>query len=301
MSRQLRVTVVVDNTLFRTDLLSEHGVSFWIEAGDQRILFDTGQGPALQLNAKSLGIELATANAIALSHGHYDHGGGLANAWTATERRPLYLHAAALATRYRDAKMIGLPQPVRELVEQHMDAVRFSDRPTEIAPGVWLTGYLPRRHPEEAAEPEPFFFDSAGQQHDPLLDDQALYFVTNTGVIVLLGCAHAGVINTLEYVSELTGGAPLRLVIGGLHLRAVSKQRLTWTVAKLQLLNPQLLVPAHCTGEPATAALAATFGERCRTCLSGNSPETGTLLIILNKINSMGMGVDSREIKVLHR
>ena len=89
-------------------------------------------------------------------------------------------------------------------------------------------------------------------------------------VIVLLGCAHAGVINTLDYVSALTGGTPLRAVIGGLHLRAASEQRLTWTVAKLQLLNPQLLVPAHCTGKPATAARAATFGERCRTCGAGH-------------------------------
>ena len=270
MSRQLRVTVVVDNTLFRKELQSEHGLSFWIETRDQHILFDTGQGPALQPNAKSLGIELATANAIALSHGHYDHGGGLANTWTATERMPLYLHAAALATRYRDAKMIGLPQPVRELVVQHIDAVRFTNRPTEIAPGAWLTGYIPRRHPEEADEPEPFFFDSAGQQPDPLLDDQALYFVTNAGVIVLLGCAHAGVINTLDYVSELTGGIPLRAVIGGLHLRAASDQRLTWTVAQLQRLNPKLLVPAHCTGTPATAALAASFGERCHACGAGH-------------------------------
>jgi len=264
MNRQLRVTVVVDNTAHNPDLLTEHGLCFWIEAGEKRLLFDTGQGAAVRANAGTLGLPLEQAEAIALSHGHYDHTGGLAEAWTTAT--PLYLHPAALTVRYRGAKMIGLPQPVRELVAQHMDAVRFTNQPTEIVPGAWLTGYVPRQHSEEETEPEAFFLDPDGRQRDPLLDDQALYIVTGTGVIVLLGCAHAGVINTLDYVRELTGDAPLRAVIGGMHLRVASERRLAWTVAQLQRLNPQMLVPAHCTGATAAERLAAAFGDRCRPC-----------------------------------
>ena len=273
MNQQWHVTVVVDNTARNRNLLAEHGLCFWINAGDQQILFDTGQGMALQHNARSLGIELAGANAIALSHGHYDHTGGLVEAWTLPDRMPLYLHPTALAVRYRvsggTTKEVSMPRPVREWVAYHMTSLHYTHQPTEIAPGIWLTGYVPRHHPEEAAEPEPFFLDPNGQQRDSLVDDQALYLVTSTGVIVLLGCAHAGVINTLDYIRDLTGYAPLRAVIGGMHLRAVSTARLVWTVAQLQRLDPVILVPAHCTGALATEALAAAFGDRCRLCGAG--------------------------------
>jgi len=273
MNRQLHVTVVVDNTARNPDLLAEHGLCFWIEDGGHRLLFDTGQGAAVRANAGTLGVPLEQAEAIALSHGHYDHTGGLAEAWMTPAATPLYLHPAALAPRYRvsggTAKEISMPRPVRDLVAHHMTSLRYTNQPTEIAPGAWLTGYVPRRHPEEEEEPEPFFLYPSGQQRDPLMDDQALYLVTVTGVIVLLGCAHAGVINTLDYIRDLTGNAPLRAVIGGMHLRAASAARLAWTVAQLQRLNPGMLVPAHCTGAPATEALAAAFGDRCRPCGAG--------------------------------
>ncbi len=275
----IRVIVIVDNTAHRPDLRTEHGFACWIETGDARLLFDTGQGAALAPNAQTLGIELARADAIALSHGHYDHTGGLPSAWAAPANTPLYLHAGALAARYRvsggTAKEISMPRPVRELVAQHMESVRYVSQPTEIAPGAWLTGYVPRRHHEEVAEPEPFFLDPSGQRPDALVDDQALYLVTGTGVIVLLGCAHAGAINTLDHIRDLTGNAPLQAVIGGMHLRAASAERLAWTVAQLQRLNPGLLVPAHCTGAPAAAALAMAFGDRCRPCGAGATFDFG--------------------------
>ena len=275
----IRLTIIVDNTAQRPDLRTEHGFACWIKTGTTCLLFDTGAGPVLRSNAAALGVHLESANAIALSHGHYDHTGGLAEAWTTPDATPLYLHAGALGVRYRvsggTAKEISMPRPVRELVAQHMTSLRYTNQPTAIAPGAWLTGYVPRRHPEEDAEPEPFFLDPGGQQLDPLVDDQALYLLTGTGVIVLLGCAHAGVINTLDHIRELTGNAPLRAVIGGMHLRAASAGRLAWTVTQLERLNPGLLVPAHCTGTPAAAALAATFGNQCRPCGAGATFDFG--------------------------
>jgi 7,8-dihydropterin-6-yl-methyl-4-(beta-D-ribofuranosyl)aminobenzene 5'-phosphate synthase len=96
------------------------------------------------------------------------------------------------------------------------------------------------------------------------VDDQALYLVTGSGVIVLLGCAHAGVINTLDHIANLTGNAPLLAVIGGMHLRTASKERIAWTIEQLRRLGPELFVPAHCTGSTATTALMEAFGVQCR-------------------------------------
>lgn len=269
----IRLTIIVDNTSRRPSLRTEHGFACWIEAGGHKVLFDTGAGQALRANATALGVRLEEAEAIMLSHGHYDHTGGLAEAWTTPDKTPLYLHAGALAARYRvsggTVKEISMPRPVRELVAQHMGGVRFTNQPTEIAPGVWLTGFVPRHHHQEVAEPEPFFLDPSGQQPDHLVDDQASYLVTDNGVIVLLGCAHAGVINTLDYIGTLTGNAPLRAVIGGMHLHAASPAKLAWTVAHLQERKPALVAAGHCTGQPAMDALATAFGNRCRSTGAG--------------------------------
>jgi len=262
----IRITILADNTAHRPDVRTEHGFACWVEADGHKVLFDTGAGQVLRANAAALGVPVEQAEAIALSHGHYDHTGGLPEVWMTPDKTPLFLHAGALANRYRvgatDLKVIGMPRPVRDLVAQHMPALRYTNAPTEIAPHVWVTGYIPRKHSEEMSEPEPFFLDPSGQQPDPLVDDQALYIVTGHGVIVLLGCAHAGVINTLDYIRELTGQAPLLAVIGGMHLRAASPARLTWTIEQLQQRHPGVLAPAHCTGPSAMEALATAFANR---------------------------------------
>lgn len=264
----IRIAIIADNTAARGDLRTEHGFACWVEAHGHRVLFDTGAGQVLRANAAALGVGLEQAEAIALSHGHYDHTGGLTEAWTMPETTPLYLHEGALVARYRvgatGAKAIGMPGVARKLAARHVTSLRYTNQPTQIAPGVWLTGYVPRRHPEEAAEPEAFFLDPDGQQPDPLVDDQALYIVTGSGVVVLLGCAHAGVINTLDHIRDLTGDAPLRAVIGGMHLRNASPAKLAWTIARLQQRRPGIVVPTHCTGDPAIQALQVAFAERCR-------------------------------------
>lgn len=271
----IRITVLVDNKAHVPGLKPEHGLAFWVETEHGRVLFDTGQGTALIYNAQVLNIDLAQANAIALSHGHYDHTGGLAQAWANPARTPIYLHPEASRSRYRigpnHTKEIGMSKHVRTILVKHIATVRPTSGPTEILPGIWLTGPIPRQHTQEELDREPFFLDPHGTQPDLFEDDQAMYLTSPTGVIVLLGCAHAGVINTLDYIQQLTGGTPIRAILGGMHLRNAGRARLDWTLARLREHNPQILAPMHCTGEAATTAIADAFGTCCRVGAAGTT------------------------------
>ncbi len=256
-----RITVLADNTVSARTARGEHGLCFHIEAGDRRLLFDTGQGLVLTDNAKALGIDLGAVDTIVLSHGHYDHTGGLPTVLSAA-RGPVtvHLHPDALQPKYHQARSIGIPLAARDALAGPNCRLVSSRDPSEVTPGLFLTGEVPRPHPEEALA-EVFHLDPAGKTIDPLLDDQSLFFDAPQGTVVLLGCAHAGVIHILEHVQRLTHTRPLCAVIGGMHLGSASPARRHWVAENLRRLAPHLLVPMHCTGPKATAALWHEFPE----------------------------------------
>ena len=248
------ITILVDN---RADegLRSEHGFSVWIEVAGRRLLFDTGQGPALSCNAEQLGVDLRAAEILILSHGHYDHTGGVP---LVVERAPavqVYLHPAATGTRYaiRDGKAA--------LDSLSDGAVHGVTHPIEVAAGAGVTGPIPRLTDYEDTG-GPFFVDAEGSHRDPIMDDLALWIRTDRGLVVVVGCSHAGVINTLRHAQHLSREPRLHAVIGGFHLGAASGMRLERTMEALTDLAPDLIVPCHCTGDAAVHKLQQTFGAR---------------------------------------
>ena len=196
--------------------MAEHGLSFWIEYGSQNILFDTGQTNALVKNAELLDIDLSKTNAVILSHGHYDHTGGLEAVLNAAPQATVYLHPDAPKIRYscppgKNPKDISMPPGTCQKIAESVSkgAVIYTPKPESICPGIRVTGTIPRMTNYEDTG-GPFYLDKKSNTKDALNDDQALMISTAKGLIVILGCAHAGIVNTLEYIKTLTQQPILR-------------------------------------------------------------------------------------------
>jgi len=268
------ITVLVENTASAPGLIAEHGLAVHVRAGEASVLFDTGQSPsALPANARALGVDLGAVSAAALSHGHYDHTGGLAAFLAANDRARLFMHPDAARPHFHCAQdgpatSIGLPEGLGEALDHAGDRITWTTSPTTVCEGVHLTGRIPRRTTFERVSGA-FFKDAGGQTPDRFDDDQALWLTTDSGIVVVLGCAHAGVVNTLETICEVTGESEVFGVIGGMHLGAASESRLEATADGLRRRKVRLLAPCHCTGGRATAFLAEAFPDAYRPCSAG--------------------------------
>jgi len=276
----IRIRVLIDNAKGAPGLHSQWGLSFWIETPDARVLLDCGGSGAFLENARRLREPVETADAFVLSHGHFDHGGGIREFVDAAPPARLVLHPGGLVPRWSlrkngKAGSIGLPDRSLAALRAVPERSIWSVTPLEVAPGVWASGPVPRRHALEEAE-RTFFLDSACTVRDHVVDDQAVWVETPAGLVVLCGCAHSGVMNTLQHVRETVGGRDrtggggavvpvaadgqpaVRAVLGGMHLLQARKERLQATADYLDALDLELCAPCHCTGKRATALL----GER---------------------------------------
>jgi 7,8-dihydropterin-6-yl-methyl-4-(beta-D-ribofuranosyl)aminobenzene 5'-phosphate synthase len=279
----VRVTVLIDNVRGE-GLRSQWGLSFWIETPRARVLLDTGASAAFLRNARTLDVPLETAEALVLSHGHFDHGGGLAQAVEAAPGAPLVLHPGALTPRFWQTKTgkadpIGLPEKSVGTILARPEKVVWAIGPREVAPGVWVSGPIPRRHALEEAEAN-FFFDTGFTLRDHVVDDQALWVVTPGGLVVFSGCAHSGIINTVEYARAAAAAAsdadtlpPVRAVLGGFHMLQARKPRLEATADYLAGLDLEVCAPCHCTGKRATGLLRDRLGGAFVEVRSGSRVE----------------------------
>ena len=269
MTPKVKITTICENRAPGRGLLGEHGLAMFLEVGDRRILFDTGAGQTLPANADTLGIDLSRLEAIILSHGHYDHTGGLQPLCERNAVAPVYAHPDIFIPKYHllktptgeDARYIGPPWSRQHLEEL---GVQFylQREPVDLGGGITLTGEIPRSTGWE--NPEPGFLQktAAGFREDLLYDDQALVVESPAGVIVVLGCAHAGLVNTLRHVVALTGKRHLYALLGGTHLFNASADRLASTLEALRDFDLQIIAPCHCTGIGATLAFCRAFGDK---------------------------------------
>jgi 7,8-dihydropterin-6-yl-methyl-4-(beta-D-ribofuranosyl)aminobenzene 5'-phosphate synthase len=266
-TRELKVTVL--STMLADAGFGEWGYSALVEADGKKFLFDTGANPDIVLkNAAALGIELSDVEDVVVSHHHDDHTGGLLSL-----RRALMVKNPKAMSRVHVSGNIFTPRlkadgsdgngltPIRGPYEATGGHFILHDGPTELAPGVWFTGPVPRKYPETNWSDQGLrIHTSTGDTVDNIPDDAALVFNTSDGLVILTGCGHAGIVNIATYAVTLTDRKTVVAVIGGLHLFAKTDDVVDWTGAQLKSFGVKYLLAGHCTGIEATMRLRQALG-----------------------------------------
>jgi 7,8-dihydropterin-6-yl-methyl-4-(beta-D-ribofuranosyl)aminobenzene 5'-phosphate synthase len=262
----IQITTLSENTASEEGIVAEWGLSIFVEADDHKILFDTGLSFSAAYNATILGIELSQVEKIVFSHGHSDHTGGLLYILRMLKGDvEVIAHPdiwAAKYSRYPEGQeeYAGVPFP-KEAAETLGALFNLTRKPVWISGNIVTSGEIPMITEYEMIDPVLYVKENGELKPDPLWDDQALFIKSEKGLIILLGCGHRGIINTIRHAQKLTGLDPVYAVIGGTHLISSSPQQLDSTIAELLSLGVQRLGVSHCTGLPASAVLAQRFGE----------------------------------------
>lgn len=262
----LEITVLSENTVGAPlGLAGEWGLAMLVETAGKKFLFDTGERGALLENAAALGVGLASVDALVMSHGHYDHSGGMQAFLRLRGRLPVYAHPDFFTFHYDNRgkpRYIGVPFCKEALTSLGADFI-LTHEPRELTPGVWISGEIPRKTDFEKGDSSLICLDNTGNQvPDALYDDMSLYCVVPGGLVIILGCAHAGLVNIIEHAREVTGVSKVYGIIGGTHLGPAPVSQQEATINYLQSLELQFIAPNHCTGQPVMARLAGIFGSR---------------------------------------
>jgi 7,8-dihydropterin-6-yl-methyl-4-(beta-D-ribofuranosyl)aminobenzene 5'-phosphate synthase len=261
-------------------VIGEHGLSILIERGEERLLLDTGQGIGLLSNASSLGKDLSKVSRVALSHGHYDHTGGLAAFLDVRQEATVFAHPDVFIERFAqfDApdgpkkKSIGIPFS-REELEQKGAHFDLSPALREIAPGIIASGEVPRPQGWKSWDKRLVVKDGDAFRPDPFLDDLSLILETRQGPVLILGCAHAGLHAIANHVRTETGLDRFHAILGGTHLGAGKQEDWERALHLLETWRVEKIATSHCTGFHAASFLACRLGDRVSPAAAGISFE----------------------------
>jgi 7,8-dihydropterin-6-yl-methyl-4-(beta-D-ribofuranosyl)aminobenzene 5'-phosphate synthase len=262
---EVKITTLSENTASAA-CIGEWGLSMLVEADGMKILFDTGGGKAAVYNADLMGIDFTSVDVMVLSHGHYDHTGGLYDVIRRSGETRIVAHPDVWARKYGSMgntplRYVGIPF-IREALEAMGASFELSAEPVKLSTHITTTGEVPMLNDYEKVETYLRVMEGEELKQDEINDDLSLVIDTEYGLVVILGCAHHGIVNNLKQAQKVTGKELIYAAIGGTHLVHASKDRMAKTAAALEEMGVQYLGVSHCTGFAASAYLAGEFGER---------------------------------------
>jgi 7,8-dihydropterin-6-yl-methyl-4-(beta-D-ribofuranosyl)aminobenzene 5'-phosphate synthase len=265
----MRITILCENTVGRLVGLGEHGFSAFIETDQGNYLFDTGSGRSVIKNSLELSKDLRSIKNIFLSHGHYDHSGGLPEVLKLRGKVDVHAHPHIFLDRVHVIKedgketrrFVGLPFKRSYLESLGANFILNKDF-IEIEKGIFLTGEVPRKTSFEKPDPRLFSEIDGKTNLDIFSDDQSLILNTEKGLILILGCAHSGMINIINRVIHKTGEEKFFAILGGTHLDFLTPEQLEESIKALKKINIEKIGACHCTGMRAAFRLHQEFGER---------------------------------------
>jgi len=265
----MKITIICENTVGRRLGLGEHGFSAFIETNAANYLFDTGAGHSVVKNSLELNKDLKTINKIFLSHGHYDHTGGLPEVLKLKGKVDVHAHPHVFLDRIHvtkenekeTRKFVGLPYK-RKYLELLGANFILNTNFIEVAKGISLTGEVPRKTSFERPDPVLLSEIDGKINQDIFSDDQSLILDTDKGLILVLGCAHSGMINIVNYVMDKTGKDNFYVILGGTHLDFLTEEQREESIKALKKIKIEKIGVCHCTGMRAAFRLQQEFGDR---------------------------------------
>ncbi len=261
----IKITTIVENTATKAKFRAEHGLSMLIEKDGKYILFDTGQTDAIVHNSKLLGVDLSRIKTVALSHGHYDHVGGLKHLLDFTSP-VVYAHPEIFRKRYSklsddgSLRYIGIED--RELYEKKGAKFILKDEPVEIFDGIFTSGFENMHTDFEEVDKNFVYKEKGGYIRDFVEDDMSLIIDLKDGLFILFGCAHRGIINIIDNAENLFNKKVIGF-LGGTHLGPATRLQREKTIEELKKRECiQIMGPSHCTGMLMSAVMYCSFKEK---------------------------------------
>lgn len=262
----IKIRILAENRKSEKPLIAEHGLSMLVYVDDYKLLFDAGNSNSLLYNAKSLGIDLSAVDAVVLSHGHYDHTGGIPEFCNENKKAKIYVNKNAFCERYEkeDGKPQGENIGIAWCKKDYENRIILTNKVYNICENIIVSGEV---EVKDSKNTPPVYFmkkNKLGEFEDDLVkDEQFLIIKGKQGSYVFIGCSHPGVLNCLSYAKSLVGDCEIEAIIGGMHLGSYSDKKVNEIAVGIEKLQVKRVMPLHCTGNDASEYLNNYFGESC--------------------------------------